>query len=91
MTSTGYPAQRISEVLPFQIAPGGFKQGVPNFSGGKASLQEQDATGLSKWHGEREQEQAAIRTRLSLSAKSTTLNIWNVGKYEARAWFQEHL
>lgn len=74
MTGTGYPAgypaQGISEVLSFQtIAAGGFKQGVPDFSGGKATLQEQDATGLSKCHGEREQEalqeQAAIRTRLT--------------------------
>lgn len=52
MTGTGYPAvypaQRISEVLPFQTtAAGGFKQGVPDFSEGKASLQGQDATGLS--------------------------------------------
>lgn len=84
MTGTGYPAgypaQKISEVLPFQTtSAGGFKQEVPDFSGGKASLEEQDSTGLSKWYGEREQEavqeQAAIRTRLSLSAKSTTFNI----------------
>lgn len=50
-----------------------------DFSGGKASLQEQEAAGLSERHGARGQEalqeQAAVGTRLSLSAKSTTLNI----------------
>ena len=50
-----------------------------DFSGGKVSLQEQEAAGVSERRGERGQEAlqepAAVGTRLSLSAKSTTLNI----------------
>lgn len=49
------------------------------FSEEKASLQEQEAAGFSKRREERGQEalqeQAAVGTKFSLSAKTTTLNI----------------
>lgn len=83
MTGTGYPAgypaQGISEVLSFQtIAAGGFKQGVPDFSGGKATLQARcywplqvswrEGAGGSAGAG-------SHKNQTHLSAKSTTFSM----------------